>query len=90
MVDLEALNESGKAFQSGINWNNEHNICKLEAVIAEMATGKAPGVDGSPPDVLKVPSLRYLDNILIWCWGAGTFTIGYERLKHHQTLSSKR
>ena len=33
--------------------DSEPNICKLEAVLAEMATSKAPGAGGIPPDVLK-------------------------------------
>ena len=55
--------------------DNEPSMCKLEAAMAEMTTGKAPGMDGIPPEVLKClkgPSLMYLYDILIYCWRAGT------------------
>ena len=74
VVDLEALN-GVECLPIMHELDNEPNICKLEAALAEMTTGKAPGADGIPPEVLKClkgPSLRDLHDILIQCWRAGT------------------
>ena len=52
VVDLEALN--GVEYLPIMHkWDNEPNICELEAALAEVATGKASGADGIPPEVLK-------------------------------------
>ena len=89
VVDPEAQN-SVECLPVMHDLNNEPNICELEAVIAEMATGKAPEVNGIPPAVLKSlkwSSLRDLHNILIQCWMLGTVPQDMrDSLKHHHTV----
>ena len=74
VLDLEALN-GVECLPIMHKVDNEPNIGEMEAELAEMATSKALGAVGIPPEVhkcLRGPSIKDLHDILIQCWRAGT------------------